>query len=126
MDFSSLSYEVRGQHYDLVLNGCEIGGGSVRIHKASEQLHVLKNILKVKNWQTCSCGTLPTIGLASSPKSPFARRKTHSCGVFLLRRIPLFFLTCWGLWTLARHHMPVLRLVRFHAGLKFRKLKQTA
>ncbi|XP_061792706.1 aspartate--tRNA ligase, mitochondrial [Nerophis lumbriciformis] len=38
--------QVRGQHYDLVLNGCEIGGGSIRIHNASEQLHVLKNILK--------------------------------------------------------------------------------
>ncbi|CAL8347926.1 unnamed protein product [Merluccius merluccius] len=38
--------QVRGQHYDLVLNGCEIGGGSIRIHKASEQLHVLKHILK--------------------------------------------------------------------------------
>lgn len=40
-------FQVRGQHYDLVLNGCEIGGGSIRIHKASEQLYVLKNILKV-------------------------------------------------------------------------------
>ncbi|KAJ3594899.1 hypothetical protein NHX12_004204 [Muraenolepis orangiensis] len=39
-------FTVRGQHYDLVLNGCEVGGGSIRIHKASEQLHVLKNILK--------------------------------------------------------------------------------
>ncbi|XP_070774610.1 aspartate--tRNA ligase, mitochondrial [Enoplosus armatus] len=40
------AHKVRGQHYDLVLNGCEIGGGSIRIHKASEQLHILKNILK--------------------------------------------------------------------------------
>lgn len=37
---------VRGQHYDLVLNGNEIGGGSIRIHSASQQHHILKNILR--------------------------------------------------------------------------------
>ncbi|XP_059420243.1 aspartate--tRNA ligase, mitochondrial [Carassius carassius] len=39
--------KVRGQHYDLVLNGCEVGGGSIRIHNASQQLYVLDTILKV-------------------------------------------------------------------------------
>lgn len=38
--------EVKGQHYDLVLNGNEIGGGSIRIHSAKEQKFVLEKILK--------------------------------------------------------------------------------
>ena len=28
---------VRGQHYDLVVNGAEIGGGSIREHRAGMQ-----------------------------------------------------------------------------------------
>ena len=39
--------KVRGQHYDLVVNGVELGGGSVRIHDADLQHHILKEILKV-------------------------------------------------------------------------------
>lgn len=38
---------VRGQHYDLVLNGVEIGGGSVRVHDADMQQYIFKNILQV-------------------------------------------------------------------------------
>ncbi|XP_061653053.1 aspartate--tRNA ligase, mitochondrial isoform X1 [Phyllopteryx taeniolatus] len=62
--------KVRGQHYDLVLNGCEIGGGSIRIHKASEQLHVLKNILKEDPTvlshllEALDCGAPPHGGIA--------------------------------------------------------------
>jgi aspartyl-tRNA synthetase len=40
--------QVRGQHYDLVLNGCEIGGGSVRIHDADMQEHVFSKVLQVE------------------------------------------------------------------------------
>ena len=36
---------IEAQHYDLVLNGVEIGGGSVRIHDAALQRHVLEKLL---------------------------------------------------------------------------------
>lgn len=38
--------KVRGQHYDLVLNGWEVAGGSIRIHHAPTQRYVLTDILQ--------------------------------------------------------------------------------
>lgn len=38
---------VRAQHYDIVLNGIEIGGGSVRIHDPAMQKYVFQNVLQV-------------------------------------------------------------------------------
>ena len=56
-DVSSL-LSIRGQHYDLVCNGMEVGGGSIRIHTSEQQWHVLNNILKVPKEQISGFSTL--------------------------------------------------------------------
>lgn len=38
---------VEADHYDLVLNGVELGGGSRRIHEARMQAFILEKVLKV-------------------------------------------------------------------------------
>ena len=39
---------VIGDHFDLVINGVEVGGGSCRIHDAKMQEFILKDVLKMK------------------------------------------------------------------------------
>ncbi len=38
---------VRGQHYDVVLNGMELGGGSIRIHQPVLQKRIFEDVLKI-------------------------------------------------------------------------------
>uniref|UniRef100_A0A0N5B6A1 AA_TRNA_LIGASE_II domain-containing protein n=1 Tax=Strongyloides papillosus TaxID=174720 RepID=A0A0N5B6A1_STREA len=61
---------IKALHYDLVINGIEMGGGSIRIHDASLQKHVLENILKepsdeIKHLiEGLKCGAPPHGGFA--------------------------------------------------------------
>lgn len=65
--------QVRGQHYDLVLNGVEIGGGSVRVHDAAMQEYIFSQVLQLSDAEKSSfdhllhalkCGAPPHGGIA--------------------------------------------------------------
>jgi len=39
--------KVRGQHYDIVVNGVELGGGSIRIHQPDVQRTIFEELLQI-------------------------------------------------------------------------------
>ncbi|MEW6160257.1 MAG: aspartate--tRNA ligase [Verrucomicrobiota bacterium] len=39
--------KVRGQHYDVVVNGMELGGGSIRIHQPQVQKTIFEEVLQI-------------------------------------------------------------------------------
>ncbi|WVF66383.1 aspartate-tRNA ligase [Kwoniella sp. CBS 6097] len=86
---------VRGQHYDLVLNGQEIGGGSVRIHDAELQEWIMKEVLQLDDQEksrfdhllkALKCGAPPHGGIALG----FDRLIAILCGAKSIREVIAF------------------------------------
>jgi aspartyl-tRNA synthetase len=46
--------KVRGQHYDIVVNGVELGGGSIRIHQPDVQRTIFEEVLQIPAEETQS------------------------------------------------------------------------
>ena len=44
--------KVRGQHYDIVVNGVELGGGSIRIHQPDLQKTIFEEVLQIPPEET--------------------------------------------------------------------------
>ena len=64
---------IHGQHYDLVLDGQEIGGGSVRVHDPVLQERIFRDVLELNDDETqrfghllnaLRCGAPPHAGIA--------------------------------------------------------------
>ncbi|KAJ7638608.1 tRNA synthetases class II-domain-containing protein [Roridomyces roridus] len=111
---------VRGQHYDLVLNGVEIGGGSVRVHDAGMQDHIFTEILQLSEQEKAPfsqllhalrCGAPPHGGIALG----FDRLMTILCGAQSIRDVIAFPKTSVGTDLLFKSPAP--------DGKKYRKYK---
>ncbi|CAD5224702.1 unnamed protein product [Bursaphelenchus okinawaensis] len=61
--------DIKALHYDLVMNGAELGGGSVRIHNSELQKHVI-NLLQLP--EAPLEGLLKALSLGAPPHAGFA------------------------------------------------------
>jgi len=105
---------VRAQHYDLVLNGVEIGGGSVRIHDAEMQDYIFTNILELEDQEKAPfdhllhalrCGAPPHGGIALG----LDRIMAMLCGSQSIRDVIAFPKTGTGTDLLFKSPAPVKR-----------------
>lgn len=83
-----------GEHYDLVVNGVELGGGSTRIHDPELQNYVFHEILQIKNPETLFGHLLNAFEMGTPPHAGFAigfdRMCAMLCGTESIRDVIAF------------------------------------
>ncbi|KAF5388193.1 hypothetical protein D9615_000192 [Tricholomella constricta] len=114
---------VRGQHYDLVLNGMEIGGGSVRVHDAAMQDHIFTHILQLNEAEKApfqhllhalQCGAPPHGGIALG----FDRMMATLCKTQSIRDVIAFPKTSTGADLVFRSPAPISNEVLYQYGIQ--------
>lgn len=75
--------ETIGDHYDLVLNGLEIGGGSRRIHDPELQRYIFTEILKIPNPERLFQHLLEAFKNGTPPHAGFALGFDRLCAILV-------------------------------------------
>ena len=124
--------KVRGQHYDIVVNGVELGGGSIRIHRPDVQKTIFEEILQIPPDETklrfgymldaFRYGAPPHGGIALG----FDRLCAILCGTPSIRDVIAFPKTAKGADLMTSSPAPVAprQLRDLHIEVKARKPEQ--
>jgi len=124
--------KVRGQHYDVVVNGVELGGGSIRIHQPDVQKTIFEEILQIPPemvparfgymLEAFRYGAPPHGGIALG----FDRLNAILCGTSSIRDVIAFPKTAKGADLMTESPTPVepRQLRDLHIELKVPKKEQ--
>lgn len=74
---------VRGEHYDLVINGVEVGGGSRRIHDPELQRYVFEEILDIKNHHALFGHLIKALSMGCPPHAGLALGFDRLCAMIV-------------------------------------------